>query len=55
MAAIRLAHNDDSLDLTKLSQHLKKELPSYARPLFIRLMKDIEYTGMTLKCARQLI
>ena len=32
-------------DLEKLTQKIKEDLPSYARPLFIRLIKEIEHTG----------
>lgn len=43
MAAI--ADPDRSLDLAKLSSHLDDALPSYARPLFLRILNDIEITG----------
>ncbi|HEY4344392.1 MAG TPA: long-chain-acyl-CoA synthetase [Parvibaculum sp.] len=36
---------DPSLDLEKLRKHIDKELPEYARPLFIRLSHEIEVTG----------
>jgi acyl-CoA synthetase (AMP-forming)/AMP-acid ligase II len=36
---------NDSLNLKDLSDYLKDHLPAYARPLFIRLLSDIEYTG----------
>ena len=32
-------------DLAKLSEHIDHELPSYARPLFLRIQKDIATTG----------
>jgi fatty-acyl-CoA synthase len=32
-------------DLAKLSEHIDHELPSYARPLFLRIQKDISTTG----------
>jgi acyl-CoA synthetase (AMP-forming)/AMP-acid ligase II len=36
---------NDNLNLKDLSNYLKDHLPAYARPLFIRLLNDIEYTG----------
>jgi fatty-acyl-CoA synthase len=36
---------DDDLNLPELRQHLMSRLPSYARPLFLRIRKDIEVTG----------
>ena len=42
MAAI-LATN---IDLQGLSMHLKAQLPPYARPLFIRLIQDVDRTGI---------
>ena len=36
---------DDSLDLAGLLAHARKELPSYAVPLFIRKLPEIEITG----------
>lgn len=44
MAAI--LDKDDSLDLTSLAEGLRKHLPSYARPLFIRALNYVEMTGM---------
>ncbi|CAG9784543.1 unnamed protein product [Diatraea saccharalis] len=43
MAAI--ADENGSLELNKLARHLDDSLPSYARPLFLRLVKDIEITS----------
>jgi len=33
------------LDLSELRKHLVGRLPAYARPLFLRIRKDIEITG----------
>ena len=33
------------VDIKKLGEHLKADLPSYAKPLFIRLVKEFEHTG----------
>ncbi|MDR3497988.1 MAG: long-chain-acyl-CoA synthetase [Parvibaculum sp.] len=36
---------DASLDLDKLRKHIDKELPEYARPIFLRLSPEMETTG----------
>lgn len=36
---------DEGLDLEKLYAHIKKELPEYAQPVFIRLSHEMEVTG----------
>lgn len=41
MAAILL----ESIDMQTFYEQLKQELPSYAMPLFIRLVKNLDYTG----------
>ena len=33
-----------NIDLASLSEHIIKNLPSYARPLFIRLLKELPTT-----------
>ncbi|XP_072936406.1 long-chain fatty acid transport protein 4-like [Epargyreus clarus] len=43
MAAI--ADPSRSLELARLARDLDHSLPSYARPLFLRIMNDIEITG----------
>lgn len=43
MAAI--ADIDGNIDLTVLASGLTKQLPSYARPLFVRILKEINMTG----------
>ncbi|KAJ0181727.1 hypothetical protein K1T71_002449 [Dendrolimus kikuchii] len=43
MAAI--ADPTNNIDLKKLAKDLDDTLPSYARPLFLRIMNDIEITG----------
>jgi fatty-acyl-CoA synthase len=45
MAAIMA---DDAVDLAALRTHLRAELPDYARPLFLRVRREIEMT-MTFK------
>jgi solute carrier family 27 fatty acid transporter 1/4 len=44
MAAIKKEPNL-KFDFKDLSQKLKTDLPPYAKPLFIRLLDEIEHTG----------
>ena len=46
MAAI--VDNENNLDINKLSEGVKKSLPSYARPLFVRVLPEMELTGTDL-------
>lgn len=43
MAAI--VDKDNTLDISTVSEGLQKALPSYARPLFIRKLNEVELTG----------
>lgn len=43
MAAI--VDMDGSLDLTTLAEGVRKSLPAYARPLFLRILRDVPLTG----------
>ena len=43
MAAI--VDPDNSLDLNILAEKLSTELPAYARPMFLRILKQIDMTG----------
>jgi len=36
---------EEDLDLDGLREHIKTQLPTYARPLFLRIRKEIEVTG----------
>lgn len=36
---------EEKVDLNELVNGLKKSLPSYARPIFIRLLRKIDLTG----------
>jgi citronellyl-CoA synthetase len=45
MAAITLAEGVDRLDLKKFSEHVTRQLPAFAQPVFIRVQPDIEVTG----------
>ncbi len=44
MAAIHLSEHE-SFDLENLTRHLVDNLPPHARPLFLRLRRDIDMTG----------
>lgn len=44
MAALRL-NAGQPLDCTGLASHLQEKLPSYAIPLFVRLLDEVETTG----------
>lgn len=43
MAAI--LDKDNTLDVTSLAEGLRKHLPAYARPLFVRTLSHVEMTG----------
>ena len=43
MAAI--LNEDDEIDLKELAAGLRKSLPHYARPMFIRMIKELQLTG----------
>ena len=43
MAAI--VDQNENLDLSQLNRELQRTLPPYARPLFIRLIKEADLTG----------
>ncbi|KAM3962773.1 long-chain fatty acid transport protein 4 [Aphomia sociella] len=40
-----IVDTDGSLDLVQLAQDLARDLPAYARPMFIRVMNSIDLTG----------
>ena len=45
MAAIVLTQDSGDLDLESLSAHINRELPSYARPVFLRILPEMDTTG----------
>lgn len=45
MAALTLAEGVEALDLEAFSQHVNRELPPYARPVFLRVEPEIDVTG----------
>lgn len=45
MAAICLSSHPDSFDFAGLATHLKRKLPAYAVPLFLRIVPSMESTG----------
>ena len=45
MAAMSLAPGCDQLDLDSFSAHVNRELPPYARPVFLRIQSEVDTTG----------
>jgi citronellyl-CoA synthetase len=45
MAAVVLADGERDLDLESFSRHVNARLPTYARPVFLRIQQDIDTTG----------
>jgi citronellyl-CoA synthetase len=45
MAALLLAENVDELELDNFSSQICKQLPAYARPLFLRILPAMDTTG----------
>jgi citronellyl-CoA synthetase len=51
MAALTLAEDVDELDLESFAAHVNRELPPYARPVFLRILQEMDTTG-TFKWSR---
>ena len=45
MAAMTLAPGTDALDIDGFSTYVNRELPAYARPVFLRIQPEIDVTG----------
>ncbi len=45
MAALTLAEGETELDLASFSRHVNRELPPYARPVFLRVLTEMDTTG----------
>jgi len=45
MAALVLAEGESSLDIDAFSAHVKEHLPAYARPVFLRIQRELDTTG----------
>ena len=45
MAALALAEGVEKLDLVSFSQHVNAQLPPYARPVFLRIQRELDTTG----------
>ena len=45
MAALVLDEADEELDINDFSTFIARELPAYARPVFLRIQRDIDVTG----------
>lgn len=39
------AQNESEVNMEKLAKGVTEKLPSYARPLFVRLVKELQMTG----------
>lgn len=46
MAAI-VGTDEKKIDWPALGKHVVKSLPSYSRPLFVRLLKEMDITGIS--------
>ncbi len=40
-----MANPDDEFDMKEFNEKLKKSLPAYARPVFLRICKQVDTTG----------
>jgi citronellyl-CoA synthetase len=45
MAALTLAEGVKELDLENFSEYINRELPPYARPVFLRVLTEMDTTG----------
>ena len=45
MAVLVLNEGNDELDISDFSTFIARELPAYARPVFLRIQRDIDITG----------
>jgi citronellyl-CoA synthetase len=45
MASIALAEGVKQLDTASISAHINEHLPSYARPVFLRIQRELDTTG----------
>ena len=54
MVAIPTGGHEMDIDLEGLYSGVKDGLPSYARPIFVRLVSEIDMTGMDI-CALQYV
>ena len=41
-----IVSNDNDIDMIKLSEEIKNELPAYAKPLFVRITDKVDHTSM---------
>lgn len=54
MAAIVMKNPEEELDLKEFSEYVKRELPHYARPLFLRITPELNVTG-TFKFTKSML
>lgn len=52
---VAIEDQNENLDLKYLQTEIQKALASYARPVFIRLMKNVESTGGYNVCLETLL
>ena len=45
MAALVLAEGVDTLDVQSFSRFVNEHLPAYARPVFLRIQRELDTTG----------
>lgn len=45
MAAIALVEGVEQFDTASMSAHINEQLPSYARPVFLRIQRELNTTG----------
>jgi len=45
MASIVLADDVEELDIGSFSAYVNEQLPAYARPVFLRIQRDMDTTG----------
>ena len=45
MAAIRLSDGVTELDLAGFAAYVQRELPAFARPVFVRIQTELDLTG----------
>lgn len=41
-----IVDENNTLDLDQLAKNISKDLPAYARPVFIRVMTKLDMTGL---------
>ena len=55
MVSIALQSGVDSLDMNAFADHIRKELPPFARPVFVRIQRELDLTGTFKMVKRDLV